>query len=525
MSASEINEKNRAWDITKPLFNQFFIIGPQDYEKKPSILRKNENFNYDPVNLFIFPAGSENKGYGQLLLPFGTKIEDVSYNSNRDVKIDFASKNEILEEVTFYKVDGGDPVFIYAIIFKTSPFSLPAILNPLLLDAIRFYRDSFKKTKIPIFKCAFAVETVHPFHTLFFSLLRAMIEFEFQVRNTKMNLQILKSGFAIPFDWDPSAHWPCSTFFSRQDFLNILYTTSLPVFGETIAIKFGDSLVPNFTWRMPERNVIAYSPAEVGYKVIMSWIKLEDYISMMEATLLSFPIAVIGNNFSDITKAVSFIPNMIMPFLWSNPAFSIAPKEKAEDFLTSCVPILFGIFSDIAEGKDVESEFTMVIIDNQTVEFFSSHPQIPGREELEIKLESLFQQLEYDVNFDTVKSIFKETQNHLYKYITKKMESCLIFQEVDGENKTIFDNDKFKSLYSHSDFEFINKLIDSQNFKNCAFKLCDINTALKSGLDMSLEGLGGWSASIQQMLDEIEGSGKQKKRSPAQFLNLFDPYG
>ena len=518
------NEQSQGWDITKPLFNQFFIIGPQEFKDKPkSLYNQNSHIDFTPTTLYQYPEKSEPKKYGDLIMPFGTKINDSQQLSTRDSKIEFSSQNEILNDVTFYKVDGNDPVFVYAIIFRATPFSLPAFLNPLLLDLLILFRDS--KINTPVFKCAFVFETVHPFHSLFFRLLRTMIKFEFQVRNTKMNLKILNKGFVIPYNWNASEYWPCSTFFSRLDFLNSLYKTSLPVFGETIAIKFNDRIVPDFTWRMPERNVIAYSPAEVGYKEIMSWINLENYISLMEVTLLSYPIAVLGNNISDITKTVSFIPNIIMPFVWSNPVLSLAPKEQTADFLNAATPLIVGAFSEYADGQSIDKDYTLIIIENKEIAFFKDPPQIPGRKELLSALEKHFDTLKNHINFDTVKSIFKITQDHIYKFITKKMESCLEYKTIDGKSGTIFDQDKYFTLFSKDELDFITEFFDSQNFKTCVSKLCYINTSIRKGNDMSLEGLGGWSASVQQMLDEIDGIRKPIKRSPAQFLNQFDPYG
>ncbi|EAY14861.1 hypothetical protein TVAG_411270 [Trichomonas vaginalis G3] len=499
------SEFKNSWDIAAPIFDHFFIIGPNDLDSIDN-----------PTNLYHYPDVEADINFGNLIFPEGCSAGTRNFASNRAVKSEIGKPNQILDTFIYYKMEGTAPFFVYACIIKCCPFTYPAVSknSEYLIKQMQQYRDNH--TDVPEFKCAFLFCTSHPFHDLFFGLIDTLINIEYQTRNTVINLKMLNENAPVPTNVTPDNYWPLSTVSVREAFLTALYNTILPVFDETIAIRFNYSNVPPFAWKMPKREEIAYSPSAVGYDLIMSWISVDQYIRLLESIMLGSYVLVIGDNFANITKTVSFLPTIIMPFIWTSVIVSFVPESMLE-YLDSPVPYIYGAFTKNIKGRNINENTVVVYIDEKRLDFPPTEIKIPGYLDLKSKLEQPINHLKTKMNFETMMKILKITSGHIYDNITKKMEQTLECR-LDAPNPgTHFHDKKFLDLYTGEEREFIKELMGSQNFDCIVSKLCLINTGLNLGKGSTLSGLGEWGASI-------ENKSSPGKKNPALLLNIFDPY-
>lgn len=499
------SDSKNSWDISAPIFDHFFIIGPESYTKLDQ-----------PVNLYHYPDNNTDINFSALIFPEGCSIGTREFGSNREVKSEFGKPNQYLDNFIYYKMEGSTPFFVYACILKANPFSFPAIKtnSEYFQERLRYYRDNY--VKVPEFKVAFLFCTSHPFHDLFFGLIEALINVEYQSRNTITNLRLLNPKSTIPSYFDSSTYWPNSTISVRESFLTALYNTILPVFDETLAISFNYSNVPPFTWTMPTRKDVAYSPSAVGFDLLMSWINVDQYIRLFELIMLGSFVLVIGDNFTSITKTVSFLPTIIMPFIWTSVIVSFVP-EAMIDLLESPVPYINGAFRKSLKDVSIDEHTILVYIDDKKIDFPDEEIQIPGCENLKKVLTPIFAKMAAKPNFNTMKEILAKTSEHIFTYITKPMESALECRTDIPNPGTRFDNKKYLESFSGDDQMFISRLMECQNFDCLVSKLCLIKTGLELGKGDTLEGLGEWGASI-------ENNQKSEPKTPAQLLNIFDPY-
>ena len=496
-------EDKNSWDIGAPLFENFFIIGPNEKDQMKT--------------LYFYPYAKKNdQDYSKLLTPSGYKLEPKCFKNLREVKLEFANENKIIENLVFYKVDGGHPLFLYATIFEATPFSYPAITKPYVLDNLFQYQKKYDK--VPCFKCGFVFLTKHPFHKLFFGLLKTFIQLEYQARNTKQNLSLLSSKLTRSFI--PDQYWPCTTMLLRRDFLDSLYKLSLPSFEEWIGIKFNLLNAKEFRWQMPSTDMMPFCPAQVGYSAIMTWINAEDFIRLLEFTLLGESIVVFGSDYSSITKAVSFIPQIIMPFSWSSNVISFVTDEAKYTFGVPGTAI-YGTFHEIFDSylEEFQDETVLdsvfVELDEKTIKFPEMKERLPLYDELLAAINPLFQGESTD--FSLTMAILQLCQKHLFHNITKKMEAALECR-LDVENPgTMFHEDIYNKQFHEEDLPFIKRLEDSQNFMCLVSKLCRIQTQLKLG--EYTDNIGNFATNILK----LQNPNMFAKKSPAQLLNVFDP--
>ena len=498
----EDEDDKNAWDLSAPIFEDFFIIGP--------------NKNNKLQTLYHFPNKKTDQEYSVFLFPEGIEMEPKTYAKHRHVKLQFATENPILDNIIYYKVEGSHPTFVYATIFVANPFSYPAITKPYVLDNLIQYKTNFQN--VPSYKCAFAFVTKHPFHDLFFGLLKTLLQLEYTTRNTKQNLRILNPNFIIDSHFNPFDYWPCRTYTAREDFLNSLYITNLPVFGESFGLKFNIANFKDFSWTMPEREVIEFCPAAVGFNPFMSWVQANEFVRLVESVLLGCYIIVYGDNYSEITRTVSFIPQIIAPFSWS---YSVLAFVLDVEFFGSPVPYIAGTYRKYLENADrdfLPEDVIFIDVDNHTIDFPEANCKMPCHDDLIISIKPLFT---VNIDFSIVQGILKLTQSRIMSTIIAPMEEaleCRLDIKLPGSR---FKIDQYNKHFKGDDLAFVERLEESQNFNCLTNKLCRINTHLKQGHGEDLDGLGEWAAAVwkQQNMQTIN-----KPVSPTRMLNVFNPY-
>jgi hypothetical protein len=500
------DEDKNAWDICAPIFNHFFIIGPG---------RKNEL-----ETLYHYPEKKTDENYAQFLLPDGVNLEPLHFKNVRNVMNCFSSINEIIDNIIYYKVEGSSPVFVYACIFKATPLSYPGIIKAYVYDQLLHYKKNFET--VPQFKCGFVFVTSHPFHDLYFDLLKTLVNLEFQTRNTLKNLMLLSNDENKDFDLNPTGYWPYTIHKARMELLEALYNSNLPVFGEALGIKFNIANLPDFTWNMPTRELMQYSPAAVGFEPFMQWINTEQYVRLIECLMVGCYFVVTGTNYKEITKTISFLPNIIAPFTWAYTIVSFVPLSMI-DTLGSPVPYIMGVFIDYLRDVEFDPTTVFIYVDSRTIEFPEQEVRIPERLELIDSIDPLF--LKEETSFVAVQIILKLTQDHIFRTIISKMQDALECRLDVPEPGTTFHTKKFNEQFDDpEDLKFIEQLEEQQIFHCLVCKLCRINTRIHEGNDASLEGLGEWAASIWKMQHQNASLG-DKTQVAVNLLNTFDPYG
>ena len=499
-------EDKNAWDICAPIFDQFYIIGPD---------RKGET-----KTIYNFPKSAADGKYEMFLFPDSIYLEPLHFKNKRNVMNCFSSNNEILDNIIFYRVDGSSPIFVYACIFKATPLSFPGIRNGYAINQLIQYKENF--STVPQFKCAFVFVTSHPFHDLYFGLLKALVNLEFQTRNTLKNLEMLSEKDTLKYELNPMEYWPYTSFSARENFLNALYNTNLPILEETLGIKFNIANFDTFVWQMPEPRLMQYSPAKVGFDPFMSWVDPEQYVKLVECLLIGYNFIVAGTNYKEITKVISFLPNLIAPFTWSYNVISFVP-ESIIDFLDSPFPFIDGIFIKyLPEEKANGSETVLIDVDQRTIKFPEETYEMPEREDVIDSMSPIFQNSDLS-DFNNVQSILKLTQDRIFDTIIKNMQNSIECRLDVPNPGTRFNKDKYISQYTDPrDLRFIEKLTESQNFACLINKLCLINTKIKRGIDVALEGLGEWAASIWKMQHQ-NASFENKNQVAVNLLNRFNP--
>ena len=510
----DAKDKNE-WDLSAPIFEDFYIIGPDK--------------NGEAANLYHFDQNMREDTFFKYLMPDGCKLREISLPSSRKAKLLFASENKILENIVYYKVDiDSHPFFIYATMFEATPLSFPALLNDYVFKQLRYYTKNF--SKVPVYKCGYLFVSRHPFKDLFFGLLKVLLQLESLTRNTKINLFLLsnnqKSNDVIQ-RIDPLTYWPYTTKTVRDEFLNSVYLTNLPVFDESIGIQFNFSSIP-FTWQMQSKNLIPFLPAELGFDPIMTWINVHDYVHLLESVILAKHIVVIGSNYCEITKTVSFIPQIMAPFTWSGQIFSFIPNDMM-DIFDYPSPYIAGAYATDFEKYRSEINISdmnvevVINMDERIIEFISDTPGVSMTESADFidSISALFDDSQNRQNFYFTMTILKLTQSHIFHTITKPMENALECR-LDVEHPgTRFIEEKFKEQYSKDNLLFIDNLLHSPNFDILISQMCRVNTVIQSGHAEEVGGLLQWAANIWNELNQKIVT--PLKPSPAKLLNIFDP--
>lgn len=220
----------RRWDVSAPLFDHFFILGPESFDPtcKPSCL-----FSY-PNNEAQIKCQNENE-ISKLQLEVKIKQDidkltqfffpdGIHFVENDKSHITFSKQPKPYDNIIFIKSEGSTPHYYYGIRFRCSPYTRPSAL--LSNDFLQFFNNEkdknndfiecekltyltnmkihFEKEIIsycesrccPTCLFAYVFETQHPFIELFYNLIHQIAFLETYEKSKSCNLdKFLRSCF------------------------------------------------------------------------------------------------------------------------------------------------------------------------------------------------------------------------------------------------------------------------------------------------------------------------------------------
>ena len=322
------------WDFSSPIFESFFIMGPQEwkadaksvvlYEYPPDNVRKRLSSKDLGLHEFIFDDEGINMTFEKM---------------KPKARLEYFSKPNVVTNrvVTVPTLDDGF-MFAYCTIFRASPITVPGLLSPDMVANFDMYR---KLDKIPVCDFAMCFISGHPFSDFMFGIHDKILEIDLLARSQDVERQsLLSPGMFVPGDADPVTRWPCTACMSRESFLEALYRSNLPGFGARFAVQF--SKMSPLIWNMPTADAVATSVAKIGARPLFDWITLDDFLMVMSALLRAWKVLVVSQSVGLRSTTVAFLSQLISPFHWCCPIVTVVGKKGA-DYLGSPSPELIAL--------------------------------------------------------------------------------------------------------------------------------------------------------------------------------------
>ena len=132
------------WDFSSPLFEHFFIIGPESWKEtaESTILYEYPDLgvkNDYQISPFLFVNGH------QWAKDEFSSFEEMSFHTTR--------VNAISDKILLIRTDGGNPVFLYSLVFRASPLTRPALIDFHYINDMLKCRDQKKSylVYLPLF--------------------------------------------------------------------------------------------------------------------------------------------------------------------------------------------------------------------------------------------------------------------------------------------------------------------------------------------------------------------------------------
>lgn len=508
------------WDFSSPLFERFFIIGPSCWNEQEA----------KPIICCEFPEpkpGEESAaemGMETILFNSGMKFDFVKCGKNKKARLShFTCKNEIRDKAITMTHSASGVRFTYCLIFRASPLTRPGCLCPQYVSDFIDWRG---ESKIPICDFALCFVSSHPFFDLLYGLQEQILEIEQMSRLAEEEQEFLFSTEDVPGDVDPAKRWPVTSWYMKGAFLETLYTTTLPGFGRPFALKFAGREI--FNWNMPLASGVSLSLAKLGAQPLMDWITLDDFLMLISAVFNEEEIIVTGKNVGDVSRTVTFIPQLASPLAWMGPVATMLPKEKVE-LLDSPCPMIAGINQDLLPppyrkmGQELadylDQEYKVLIhLDKKFVTFGAHLKPVPGinilkSQGLKIIFDRRDSSPEKRMNNSQIETIMTKVNQFITNFITDKIPSQLTtgYDETKNGIGTSFNEDGFKAMFAENEIRFIKNLMDTQLFSCYVEQMCTLRTKAelaneeaeeKATLQAGPLTMGKWSQEMARQVKE-----------------------
>ena len=448
------NDTLERWTNAMPLFDHFFVVGPPEFQNTT----KNEV-------LYSFPDRKAKNEYPAdvLLFPVG-KQKNLNVKNSESLTKHISSPNKIVDKLAYIKIDGDAVTYTFSLVFRVSPFSRPSFLSTdLQKECIKYSKISI----IPSALCALVFVTKHPFPSLYFSILEKFLSAEAKVRSESKNMQILRDGILPNPNDDPMEYWPLSTHFEREKTLKTLLEIRIPNSGDTSFI--GNEFIGFTEFSTPSGPFFRMPLLEYSTDAILEWIDFQSFNKLVNALLLEqYPVAVVGNNLTNITKAVVYLSQATTPFPWTCPISALVPPIL-HDLFNSPMALIAGVpLSDI----DIIPDYYIIInLEKKTIMFPEEIPMFSWNNMLEniYKLYKGKNETKQYAYFHTELCNLIETQ------IAVPMCQSII-TVIDENPRSSFDKERFVSEFHESDRDFMKHFLDAQHTSYLIEHLCSKKT-------------------------------------------------
>jgi len=452
-------DSNTKWYPHNPIFEHFILIGPKDFDSRGKI-----------DVLYEYPEKKD--GQCQFALPeflFGEDSQKsfIKINKQDDLLSHYLNSNEITDKILLIHSSAGVQYYLYCMKFLATPITLPAFLSPNLTNVILKNRD---KKALPISTYAYCIATSHPFPDLYFSLLQQIMQYETVIRNSPKDVSLLNPSTELRGDADPMDYWPLTAFFSRKKFLEALYDLPLPNFCGVFKISSHSTRLQPIKWEMPmagdvRRSVILFSSSSV-----LDWISVNQFIDLFSALLLENSIVVVGDSIGQITEAVTFLTQIITPFVWACPLSTIVPPCLL-GFLNSPMPTIAGILSIYA--KSIPEEKVVVNLGKQTIHIPYKLPIIPGHNILKDLVTNYVKSRNNKHDDENTNAFVRQISLFLEMTLIAPLSRSIVSFIQNGQVVgSMMAEQKFRSQFSPDELQFIKDITDTQLFSTKKEQLC-----------------------------------------------------
>ncbi|OHT11682.1 hypothetical protein TRFO_03917 [Tritrichomonas foetus] len=454
----------KQWDFSAPIFESFLIYGPPDFTgmNPPECL-----YEYPPLN----KASDYNMEY--FLFLDGPQFTSHKINTEEAILELYSLPIKPSDHILSIRSELGNPLYFYSLRFRFTPFSRPSVKSQKQIDEFIFYRD-LKQYPSCLFAICFVAS--HPFHDLYFRLLKTIVQIEASSRITSSNLIDL-SRFNHGSD-KTTGTWPNCTYKTRKKFLKLLYDLNLPSFNEYLVFQINQSLTKIWRWKMPSHDEIGLQMAVWGSKFLFQWMNSKDFISLLSHLFLEYYVIVIGENIESIVRSVSLIPQLIYPFFWTYPIITILPDEKYE-LLGSPVPLIVGLYKSQKAMNMIKSlvdkEATVFIdLDKKEMIFPRKKiaPKVALSNEYSKALKPLLRSKRKEYNKEFHKSIVKAINDVTNIFIERITAS--IITKVDNflPVGSMFSEECYQVFFVKTEIPFVQTHINTQMFYSIKEQIC-----------------------------------------------------
>ncbi|OHT14836.1 hypothetical protein TRFO_14790 [Tritrichomonas foetus] len=466
------------WDRSNNILDSVFIIGPTSFDEKDefdiSMLYEypNDNINDLSIKHFIY----EDK----------LSFPDLNIQNQCILEAHFCSENDVIDESVFMHNESGNPKYIYCIRFSASPLTRPAQLNN--ENVFLELEDFRKQTVLPIRLFCLCLISSHPFCNFYFQIMRRILQLEAKARTSAQNIYMTSCAYKVV---NHHLLWPNSSFLIREQFLNLIRNSFFPFHSEKLVLFSSGLDVIEF--KMPSSEDVNHMISLWSFSPLLEWISIKDFVLLLTVLLLEQYIVVIGQNFGDIVKTVSFLSQLIHPFTWICPTISLLPK-KLFDVMESPMANIIGLFAKYK--NKIPDNYVILNLDDHSLFVPKSFPSIPNLDIFISMIDPLFtarktelitQNLAltiFRIINDFIESIFT---NHIVKSILTKVGN----NSYEG---SMFIPNIYFGGFNQGDHEFVRQLTSTQYFSAYIEQCCIKKTQIHQNLEdsYSLETFDGW---------------------------------
>ena len=455
-----VPEDGRAWeqwDSNDPLFEHFCILGPKSFHGSAK-----------PVCLYEYPKTDKPEHYVEkFCFVDGLKFANLKLPDLTDIQTHVIRPNPNQEEVLFMNAGTEKSMFSYCLRFRASPWTRPALIDDAYEDDVRFYQE---RGLYPTCLFAFCFVSTHPFHSLLFGVLRALVEWEAKARAESENIYFMMGPREVSKDMKFKYFWPDCVVQSREAVLKALQEVRLPQFGVDLELKIGDEgRQIGMNWRMPVKEELHLQMAIWGKSPLIDWITVDDLLKLLAAVMLENYIVVLGHRTVNVIHTVTLIPQLISPFVVTSPVITMLPPDMFE-LMESPMPSIVGICAKfrpkVPEGRVV------IDLDNKVISF-PDILRLPRAKNLKMVLEPIWGTRDREFGRSTAETIIRLIHEFMEtEFSAAIMRSMVTKACKDGAEGTRFVPELFLPLFSAKEKMFIESWMETLQFQSFKEQRC-----------------------------------------------------
>lgn len=411
------------WRLSDDLFDEFAIFGYETYTR-----------NETPKVLYLFPPKEQTK-IDYRMICYDNQFDGVI----KDTKVPlldhiFSSSAQEHKEMINIRNDPSRPSYMYIISYKCSSMNRPIVYTNGFLEGFRNGKQGDQRPTYMV------IVTTHKFPTLFYKILAHFknIEILLRISHHKDILNVINYN-------ETDTKWvkDCNAF--RDHYLQAIYTSHLPAFGELMT--FSTSFLPPLEWKMPVKDERFSDMLISNGKCLYEKVLYPDLMIIVSALLTETKIAIVGSDKAELTKTISVLPSLVLPFIVIATVLTCVDNKDRLDYFESPNPMIYGVYTDF------ENEIPQgILVYNLDRKKFRVNvlkiPPLPENQDLN----------EFKTAYQS-KFPIEKCFRFLYNYLENLFVQPILNSFVNYE----FDMTKFRTSMSKYE-RFVDKLVETQGF-------------------------------------------------------------